>query len=91
MAWAARFPVRFLAGLISLYRRWVSPWLPPSCRFVPTCSEYARDALLTHGLFRGGWLGIRRIARCHPWHPGGYDPVPGTTDGRPGPTDEETP
>lgn len=90
MAWVVRWPARFLAALIGLYKRFVSPWLPPSCRFHPTCSEYARDALLVHGVFRGGWLGLRRIARCNPWNPGGYDPVPGTADERPDPTCEET-
>lgn len=91
MAWVVRGPARFLAALIDLYKRFVSPWLPPSCRFHPTCSEYARDALLIHGVFRGGWLGLRRISRCHPWNPGGYDPVPGTRESGPGRIDKETP
>jgi len=80
MAWVVRWPSRSLAALIGLEKRWVSPWLPPSCRFHPTCSEYAREALLAHGFFRGGWMGLRRIARCNPWNPGGYDPVPGPED-----------
>lgn len=58
------------------YQRIVSPVLPPRCRFYPSCSEYARQAVLRHGLFRGGWLSLRRLARCGPWHPGGHDPVP---------------
>jgi len=61
---------------IRLYQLLVSPLLPPACRFLPTCSEYARESLSRHGLFRGGWLSVRRISRCHPGHPGGFDPVP---------------
>ena len=69
-------PARVLAALVGLYQRAVSPWLPPACRFAPTCSEYARLALLDHGLPRGAWLAVRRLACCHPFHPGGYDPPP---------------
>jgi putative membrane protein insertion efficiency factor len=58
------------------YQLVVRPLSPPCCRFVPGCSEYARIALLRHGLVRGGWLGLRRLGRCHPWNPGGYDPPP---------------
>lgn len=67
---------RFPYFLISLYRRALSPLLPRSCRFSPTCSAYAAEALRTHGLWRGGWLAARRLVRCHPWHTGGHDPVP---------------
>jgi hypothetical protein len=60
---------------IHFYRRYISPLTPPSCRFVPTCSQYALDAYRIHGTFRGTWLTFTRILRCHPWHPGGNDPV----------------
>jgi len=62
--------------LIRAYRYLISPLLGPHCRFYPTCSCYAQTALEQHGLIRGGWLGLRRLSRCHPWHPGGVDPVP---------------
>ena len=65
-----------LIVLVKAYRIAVSPFLGPSCRFHPTCSEYAIGALRRYGALRGSWLTARRIARCHPWHPGGYDPVP---------------
>jgi len=63
-------------ALIRLYQLTLSPILPPACRFTPTCSRYAYEALDRFGFFRGGWLAVKRIGRCHPFHPGGYDPVP---------------
>jgi hypothetical protein len=69
-------PRRLLAGLIRGYQIVVSPLLPPSCRFHPSCSQYALEAVTRHGALKGGWLAARRLARCHPFHPGGYDPVP---------------
>lgn len=65
-----------LKALIQTYRRWVSPLLPASCRFYPTCSCYALEAVDRFGALRGTWLTLGRIGRCHPFHPGGYDPVP---------------
>ncbi|RII26115.1 MAG: membrane protein insertion efficiency factor YidD [Geobacter sp.] len=62
--------------LIRLYSKWVSPLLPPACRFYPSCSEYSRESILRHGLVRGLWLTMLRLCKCHPFHPGGYDPVP---------------
>ena len=62
--------------MIRLYQRMISPWLGPHCRFHPTCSNYCIDAIRQHGMVSGLWLGIRRIGKCHPFHPGGYDPVP---------------
>lgn len=70
-------PARLLIGGISLYRRVVSPLLPQSCRFSPSCSEFALQAIQTHGALKGGVLALRRIGRCHPWSAGGPDPVPG--------------
>ena len=65
-----------LVGIVRVYQRLVSPLLPPSCRFYPSCSAYAVTALERHGAARGSWLAARRLARCHPFHPGGLDPVP---------------
>lgn len=71
-----RFPRSWGVAVIRVYQRWISPFKPPACRFWPTCSEYVAQAVARYGVVRGGWLGIRRLARCHPFHPGGYDPVP---------------
>jgi putative membrane protein insertion efficiency factor len=65
-----------LIGLIRFYRTAVSPLTPPTCRYTPTCSAYALEAIERHGATRGGWLALRRILRCHPWGGHGYDPVP---------------
>lgn len=62
--------------LIFIYRNCISPFTPASCRYTPTCSSYALEALRRHGLFRGGWLALKRILSCHPWGGSGYDPVP---------------
>lgn len=68
---------RVLLSIIRLYRRWLSPLTPPSCRFTPTCSAYAEEAVQRHGARRGGWLAFRRLLRCHPFGASGFDPVPG--------------
>ena len=67
---------RILIGLIAAYRVLLSPLLGPSCRFYPTCSAYAAEAIEKHGALRGTWLALKRISKCHPWHAGGVDPVP---------------
>ncbi|MGN0234528.1 MAG: membrane protein insertion efficiency factor YidD [Bacteroidaceae bacterium] len=69
LAWVFTLPILF-------YRHYISPLTPPSCRFTPTCSQYAIEALRRHGVLRGSWLTIRRLLRCHPWGGSGYDPVP---------------
>ncbi|MCG5532933.1 MULTISPECIES: membrane protein insertion efficiency factor YidD [unclassified Halorhodospira] len=69
-----------LIGVIRTYQYVVSPFLGPRCRFLPTCSEYAAEAISRHGPWRGGWLAAKRLGKCHPWHPGGLDPVPERTD-----------
>ena len=67
---------RLTLFLLRAYKRFLSPLLPPMCRFEPTCSVYTMQAVEKYGAFRGSWLGIRRLARCHPFNPGGWDPVP---------------
>lgn len=67
---------KIISNIIGLYRYLVSPFLGPSCRFTPSCSEYAQTAIIRFGVFKGGWLSIKRIGSCHPWHEAGYDPVP---------------
>lgn len=68
-----------LVLLVKLYQRLVSPMLPAACRFYPSCSSYAVEALTRHGALRGSWLAVQRLGRCHPFHPGGIDPVPDVT------------
>lgn len=75
---------KIVLALIQGYRRFISPVFPPSCRFQPTCSQYAIEAVERFGVARGGWLAIARILRCHPFHPGGYDPVPRCGGDHPG-------
>ena len=67
---------RLIIFLVRGYQRWISPWLPPRCRFYPTCSAYCLEAVEVHGARSGAWLGLRRLLRCHPFCKGGYDPVP---------------
>ncbi len=67
---------RVLLALIRFYQRYISPFTPPSCRYYPTCSHYGYEAIQRYGAFRGGWLAVKRVLRCHPFAPGGYDPVP---------------
>jgi len=70
-------PLAFIMRALVLGYKWIiSPVLPGSCRFYPTCSSYTLQALETHGALKGGWLGLKRLARCHPWNDGGFDPVP---------------
>ena len=69
--------MRYLvAFLIRIYQWTLSPLIGPACRFYPSCSQYAQQAILRFGLARGAWLALKRLGRCHPWHPGGFDPVP---------------
>ncbi|MGQ9493719.1 MAG: membrane protein insertion efficiency factor YidD [Anaerolineae bacterium] len=67
---------RIVLALIRFYQRHISTALPPACRFVPSCSEYAYEAIAKYGLGRGSWMALKRLSRCHPLNPGGYDPVP---------------
>lgn len=71
-----QLPRRLLALPIHGYQRFISPALPPSCRYSPTCSQYALEAITKYGAIKGSWLAMRRLVRCHPFHPGGFDPVP---------------
>jgi uncharacterized protein len=71
-----RVPARAVIFAIEMYRTYVSPLRLPTCRFTPTCSQYAVDALAEYGLLRGGWLAALRLAKCGPWHRGGWDPIP---------------
>ncbi|MEK3887678.1 membrane protein insertion efficiency factor YidD [Bacillus sp. FSL K6-3431] len=70
---------KILTKLIRLYQVVISPLMPPSCRFYPTCSHYGMEAIQKFGAIRGGWLTVKRIVKCHPFHPGGFDPVPDIT------------
>lgn len=70
------WPARTVIAAIGVYRHMVSPLRPASCRFMPTCSQYAADAVGEYGLVRGGWLAVVRLAKCGPWHRGGWDPIP---------------
>ncbi len=80
---------RIAYAIVRFYQRVISPFTAPSCRYQPTCSEYALDAIKLHGGLRGGWLAIKRIARCHPWGGSGFDPVPGGGDEDTKPSDEQ--
>lgn len=81
LAFLRRLPRYLLVAPVVVYRRLISPLKPqPTCRFHPTCSHYAHDAILTHGALRGGALAVVRVAKCHPFHPGGFDPVPPPRD-----------
>ena len=69
-----------LMGIIKFYQKAISPLTPPSCRFYPTCSHYGLEAIEKHGALKGSWLAVRRISKCHPFHEGGFDPVPEKID-----------
>ncbi len=73
-------PLKLALAPIRFYRYFLSPLMPGRCRFYPSCSAYAEQALMTHGVFRGGFLTLLRLLRCHPWNPGGHDPVPAARD-----------
>lgn len=76
MRWFKRLPKRALLWLVRFYREAISPAHPPCCRYIPTCSQYALEAIEKYGAIKGGYLALRRILRCNPLHKGGYDPVP---------------
>lgn len=82
--------VVLLRGLVRVYQFTISPVLPSRCRYLPTCSDYAHEALARHGPLRGGWLAIRRFVRCHPWSDWGYDPVPDPVSTVSAPPDTDT-
>ncbi|PRP95436.1 putative membrane protein insertion efficiency factor [Enhygromyxa salina] len=75
-SWLVQLPSRLAVAVIRVYQLILSPMLGPTCRFSPSCSHYACACLRDHGLLRGSWLTVRRLSRCHPWHPGGHDPPP---------------
>ncbi|MFZ5624992.1 MAG: membrane protein insertion efficiency factor YidD [Gemmatimonadota bacterium] len=72
----ASLPARVAVALIRGYQRWISPAFPARCRFYPSCSQYTLEAMTRYGVLKGSWLGLKRLLRCHPFHPGGFDPVP---------------
>ena len=82
MGWTGRLLANLCVLPIRFYKYCISPILPPACRFLPTCSDYAREAILRHGVFRGGRLALWRLARCHPWGGSGFDPVPPVENGQ---------
>jgi len=86
-----KIPTVLLVGLLRGYQYLISPLLGPRCRFWPSCSNYAIEALRLHGPARGGWLALKRIVKCHPWHAGGIDPVPACSDCRTPPSDKAPP
>jgi uncharacterized protein len=65
-----------LLAIIKIYQYSISPLMAPTCRFTPSCSQYAKEVIVKHGALGGGWLSLKRVLRCNPWHPGGYDPAP---------------
>jgi putative membrane protein insertion efficiency factor len=71
-----KIPSYILIGLVFFYKKAISPWLAPACRYTPTCSEYAMEAIKKYGAIKGGWLAIKRFSTCHPWGGHGHDPVP---------------
>lgn len=85
----SHLPARVVIFLVELYRHTISPLRLPTCRFTPTCSQYAVDALTEYGLIRGGWLTLIRLGKCGPWHRGGWDPIPERRPHAPGPEDNE--
>lgn len=79
-----RWLSKILTALVQFYKKFISPLTPASCRYQPTCSSYMLEAIEIHGAIKGFWLGIKRIASCHPWGGSGYDPVPGKSDSKKG-------